>query len=142
MTKAMVDYFASRDYGREHRINIIPGYVEPSDMQEIKRIAWELGVEITLFPDTSNVLNGPQTGKFEMFPKGGVTVDALLRTGAALGTIGLGGMTSGPAARALDSKCKVHCEVLDLPIGIKATDAFIDTLRKMAGVPVPDSLSI
>jgi nitrogenase molybdenum-iron protein beta chain len=142
MTKAMVDYFATRDFNREHRINIIPGYVEPSDMQELKRIARELGVEVTMFPDTSNVLNGPQTGKFEMFPKGGVTIHELLRTGAALGTIGLGDMTSGPAARALDAKCKVPCEVLDLPIGIKATDVFIDKLRKMAGVPVPESLSI
>jgi nitrogenase molybdenum-iron protein beta chain len=142
MTKAMVDYFASRDFNREHRINIIPGYVEPSDMQEVKRIARALGIEITLFPDTSNVLNGPQTGKFEMFPRGGVTVDELLRTGAALGTIGLGDMTSGPAARAMDAKCKVPCEILDLPIGIKATDVFIDKLRKMAGVPVPESLNI
>jgi nitrogenase molybdenum-iron protein beta chain len=142
MTKAMVDYFASRDFNREHRINIVPGYVEPSDMQEIRRIAQELGAEITLFPDTSNVLNGPQTGKFEMFPRGGTTVDELMRTGAGLGTIGLGAMTSGPAVRALDSKCKVPCEVLDLPIGLKGTDLFIDTLRKMAGVPVPESLNI
>ncbi len=142
MTRAMVDYFATPDTHREHRVNIIPGYVEPSDMAEIRRIASELGIPATVFPDTSNVLNGPQTGKFEMFPKGGVTVQDLMRTGAAMGTIALGETASGAAARSLDARCKVHCEVLDLPIGLHGTDVFIDHLRRMAGVPVPDSLNI
>ena len=39
MTKAMVDYFAESTGKKSDRINIIPGYVEPSDMEEIKRMA-------------------------------------------------------------------------------------------------------
>lgn len=142
MTKAMVDYFAKPNGQKEECINIIPGWVEPSDMKEIKKIAGELGIRIIMFPDTENVLNGPQTGKFTMYPKGGVTLDALGKTGSSQGTIGLGPLTSGPAALALDTKCKVPCEILDLPIGIHATDRFVDTLRKMAGVNVPDSINI
>jgi nitrogenase molybdenum-iron protein beta chain len=111
-------------------------------MEEIKRIAGELGVSHILFPDTSNVLNGPQTGKFHLFPSGGVTVEELVRAGSSAGTVALGRLASGPAARALDTKCKVPCEILDLPIGLAATDAFIDTLRQIAGVHVPDSLNI
>lgn len=142
MTKAMVDYFAKPNGQKEEHINIIPGWVEPSDMKEIKRIAGELGIRIIMFPDTENVLNGPQTGKFTMYPKGGVTLDALAKTGSSQGTIGLGPLASGPAALALDAKCKVPCEILDLPIGIQATDRFVDALRKMAGVNVPESINI
>ena len=142
MTKAMVDYFATAGDHKEKCINLIPGWVEPSDMKEIKRIASEMGVTSILFPDTENVLNGPQTGKFNMYPKGGVTIDQLKKTGSSRGTIALGRMASGPAAVALDTKCKVPCEILDLPIGLKATDRFVDTLRKMAGVTVPDSLNL
>lgn len=142
MVKGMVDYFAQSNGHKERRINLIPGYVEPCDMEEIKRIAGELGVPIIMFPDTSNVLNGPQTGRFHMFPAGGVTVEELIRTGSSVGTVALGRLASGPAARALDTKCKVPCEILDLPIGLKATDTFIDTLRQIAGVTVPDSLNI
>ena len=69
MTKAMVDYFAQSNGKKIEQINIIPGYVEPSDMEEIKRIADMMGVHTVLFPDTSKVLNRPQTGKYEMFPK-------------------------------------------------------------------------
>ena len=45
MTKAMVDYFAQSNGKKIEQINIIPGYVEPSDMEEIKRIAGMMGVE-------------------------------------------------------------------------------------------------
>lgn len=142
MTKAMVDYFAASTGKKEDRINIIPGYVEPADMEEIKRMALELGIQTILFPDTSNVLNRPQTGKFEMYPRGGVTVDALMGTGDSKATVALGPMASGPAARALDTKCKVPCEILDLPIGLSATDRFVDALRKLGGVHVPDSINL
>jgi nitrogenase molybdenum-iron protein beta chain len=142
MVKGMVDYFAQANGHKESRINIIPGYVEPCDMEEIKRLCAELGVPTIMFPDTSNVLNGPQTGKFHMFPAGGVTVEELIAAGGSQGTVALGRLASGPAARALDTKFKVPCEILDLPIGLAATDTFIDTVRRIYGVHVPDSLNI
>ena len=142
MTKAMVDYFAESSGHKLDQINIIPGYVEPSDMEEIKRIVSEMGIRSVMFPDTSNVLNRPQTGRYDMFPKGGVTVDALRSTGDSRATIALGKLACGPAARALDSKCKVPCHILDLPIGLAATDAFVDTLRRTAGVSVPESIDV
>lgn len=141
MTKAMVDYFAESNGQKIEQLNIIPGYVEPSDMEEIKRIVSELGLRSVMFPDTSNVLNRPQTGRFDMFPRGGVTIEALRTTGKSKATIALGKLASGPAARALDSKCKVPCQVLDLPIGLAATDAFVDALRKVGGVSVPESIN-
>jgi len=141
MTRAMVDYFAKPNVHKKNQINIIPGWVEPADMNEIKRIARELEINTILFPDTENVLNCPQTGKFEMYPKGGVTIDELMQTGESMGSIALGRLSSAPAAMLLDTKCKVPCAILDLPIGIKATDRFVDTLRKMAGVNVPDIIT-
>lgn len=141
MTKAMVDYFSESTGQKIAQVNIIPGYVEPSDMEELKRIAEMMRVRVVMFPDTSKVLNRPQTGKYEMFPAGGVTVQALKTTGDSLATIGLGTLASGPAARALDTKCGVPCELLDLPIGFKATDRFVDTLRKTLGITVPESLT-
>lgn len=141
MTRAMVNYFSKSTGETTDQINIIPGYVEPSDMEEIKRIGDLMGIPTVLFPDTSGVLNRPQTGKYEMFPKGGVTVDALITTGDSRATVALGTIASGPAARALDNKCDVPCEILDLPIGFKATDRFVDVLRKTAGINVPEALN-
>lgn len=141
MVKAMVDYFSQNTGQKEKFINIIPGYVEPSDMAEIRRIADEMGVKNIMFPDTSGILNGPITGKGEMFPEGGVSVDDLMYTGDAKRTIALGEFSSGPAAKALDTKCKVPCEIMDVPIGLLATDRYVQKLSEVSGKPVADSLA-
>lgn len=141
MARAMVDYFAEPADRSENTVNLIPGFVEPSDMGEIKRLAAALGVETTMFPDTDGVLNTPLTGKYRMYPDGGVRVKALQNAGIAMGSIALGEQAAGPAARALDAKCKVGCTILDLPIGLSGTDAFIDALRRMAGVNVPEAIN-
>ncbi|WP_028313267.1 nitrogenase molybdenum-iron protein subunit beta [Desulfatibacillum aliphaticivorans] len=142
MVKAMVDYFATSTGAKTKAVNLIPGFVEPSDMAEIQRIAEVMGVPYIMFPDTSKVLNGPLTGKYKMFPEGGTTIEDLHMTGDSKGTIALGRTGAMAAARALDSKCKVPCEILDLPIGLQGTDAFVDKLRLMAGVNVPDVLNL
>jgi nitrogenase molybdenum-iron protein beta chain len=123
------------------KVNIIPGWVEPADMEEIKRLVKMIGVGFTLFPDTSGVLNGPLSGEFKMFPEGGTTVAELKATGDAIGTLALGEWCSADAARWLDANCKVPCRVLEMPFGLKATDRFIDALRTIAGVGVPDEIA-
>ena len=142
MTKAMVDYFAESNGKKTATVNLIPGYVEPSDMTEIKRLATLMGVNSIMFPDTSNVLNSALTGKYKMYPEGGVTVDELKATGSAAGTIALGEICSSAAAKALDSKCKVPCEILNLPVGLRDTDLYIDALRKMVGAHVPEEIDL
>jgi nitrogenase molybdenum-iron protein beta chain len=141
MTKAMVDYFAKTNGGKKKTVNIVPGFVEPADMAELKRLARMMDISPIVFPDTSKVLNAPMTGRFKMYPEGGITIEKIAETGNSIGTLGLGRIASAAAARALDVKCKVPCKILDLPIGLHATDEFIDTLRLVAGVNVPDALT-
>ncbi|WP_147820738.1 nitrogenase molybdenum-iron protein subunit beta [Salidesulfovibrio onnuriiensis] len=140
MVKAMA--LAAEKTGRKNgKINIIPGWVEPADMEEIKRLAAMVGVEFILFPDTSGVLNGPLSGEYHMFPEGGVTMKELRSAGDSMGTLALGEWCSADAARALDSAHKVPCRVLDMPFGLQATDRFIDALRTVAGVSVPEEIA-
>ncbi len=141
MTKSMVDYFSESTGEARDQINIIPGFVDPADMAEIKRIAAMMEVKIVIFPDTSGVLNAPQTGVHHMYPEGGVTVPQLISTGDSRATLALGQVASAPAGEALNSKCKVPLEILDLPIGLLATDRFINALRTAAGVEVPESVN-
>ncbi len=139
MVKGMVSYF-SQAGPQNKTINIIPGWVEPSDMREIKSICKLMGINTIMFPDTSDVLDCPQTGNFEFYPKGGTTIEELKLTGQSQMTLALGRTASLAAARELDTKCKVPYESLELPIGLRATDRFVDMLRKTARVDVPVSL--
>ncbi|MDD5348692.1 MAG: nitrogenase molybdenum-iron protein subunit beta [Chthoniobacteraceae bacterium] len=140
MTKAMVNYLSEKTGETKDQINVIPGFVDPSDMREMKRLAGELNVNIVLFPDTSDVLDTPQTGIYEMYPKGGATVEQIASAGDSIATLALGTFASHPAAIALEDKCSVPTALLELPIGVTATDEYIDALRNYAAVEVPASI--
>ena len=140
MTKAMVDYFAESDDNNKYRINVVPGYVDPPNMRETKLIFSEMGTDSIVFPDTSDVLDTPMTGRYTMFPKGGVTIDSFRKTGGSAATLALGSFASEAAAAALETKCGVPYRVLDLPIGVSATDRMIQAVMDITGIEPPASI--
>jgi nitrogenase molybdenum-iron protein beta chain len=142
MVTAMVDYFAdSSGQAVPDRVNVIPGWVEPADVREIKRLVRLMGLRAIVLPDTASVLDAPQTGVYQMYPKGGVTLDELRAIGDSAGTIALGPVCSAGAARQLQIKCKIKHASLPLPIGLQATDRFIMELRKYNGGHVPEDIA-
>ncbi len=141
MVKSIVDQVSESSGVKRDVVNLIPGFVEPSDMAEMKRLASEMGIKTLMFPDTSGVLNGPMTGRFKMYPAGGARLDEIRRAGDSVKTLALGSLAAGQAARSLDTKCKVDCEILDLPIGFLATDRYVEALRKSGDYNVPDSIT-
>ncbi len=143
MTNAMVTYFSETklsDGKKENYANIIPGFVNPADIREIKRLIEEMGIKYIMFPDTSGVVDSPMTGKFEMYPSGGTTIPELKKTGDAKLTISLGRFASQMAAESLEKKGKIPFVSLKEPIGIKATDEFLMALRGAFATEIPKSL--
>ncbi|MBN2640271.1 MAG: nitrogenase molybdenum-iron protein subunit beta [Victivallales bacterium] len=141
MVEGIIREFPVSTGTKNRKINIIPGWVEPSDMREIKALAKTMGVEIIMFPDTSDVMDAPQTGTHEFYPRGGTTIAQLEAAGDAKYTLALGKYCSEAGAIALENKCGIKFKTLDLPIGISATDRFISTLSNIAGIPVPQSIT-
>jgi nitrogenase molybdenum-iron protein beta chain len=141
MVMGLVSYFAQKTGVENYQVNLISGWVEPADMREIKRLAKKLQANTIMFPDTSGILDSPLTGNYEMYPKGGTTIPELISAGDAKFTIGLGQFATEEAAKKLEYKCKVKYELADLPIGLLATDRFITTLSRHAGVKIPKSMS-
>ncbi|MBT8764534.1 nitrogenase molybdenum-iron protein subunit beta [Desulfohalobiaceae bacterium Ax17] len=140
MVSGIVKYLAEGGEKKENQVNVIPGFVEPSDMREIKRILRVMGIDGIVFPDTSDVLDTPMRGEYQMYPKGGVTIEDLKRTGTSKMTLALGAFASEPAAIALEQKCGVPFKTLEAPIGVKATDKFIQALMDATGKEIPESL--
>jgi nitrogenase molybdenum-iron protein beta chain len=75
-----------------------------------------------------------------MYGSGGTTVDELRSTGDSKATLALGHAASAPAGELLDSQCKVQLYELDVPIGLGATDRFIQTLGEVSNMAIPDSI--
>lgn len=141
MVKGFIDYFAITTDEPKRQLNIIPGWVEPSDMREMKRLVAAMNIESVMLPDTSDVLDAPMTGKYEMYAKGGTTIPEMASMGESMHTIALGEWASQDPAIHLENKCKVPFSTLELPIGLKATDRFITELAKVGKVSVPQSIT-
>ncbi len=141
MTKAMVKYFSQASTpAKKDQVNIVPGFVNPGDMREIKRLTAQLGIPYIMFPDTCGVVDTPLTGEYQMFPKGGVTLDQLADAGNSRLTLALGRFASFDAADTLEKKCQVPVTLLKTPIGVKATDDMIMALIRTFGGEVPAEL--
>lgn len=140
MMSGFIRYLAEKTDKPNGRVAVFPGFVNPGDMRELRRIAKILGVPITLFPDTSGVMDAPMTGRFEMYPRGGTPVDDVIGLGDCSLTLALGELTSEEPAIELDRKCGVDYELLPLPIGIEATDRFVMALAKLFNADIPYAL--
>lgn len=138
MTRAMVSYLAEATLDAKlEQVNIIPGFVNPGDMREIKRLVNLMGIPFIMFPDTSGVMDAPMTGQYAMYPPGGTTLHQLQACGDSCLTLALGSYASSDAAHQLERKCRVPAAILKTPIGIRATDDFILALRGTFAREVP-----
>ena len=137
MVKGLVTYLAENSGRKRNQINIIPGWVEPADMRELRRLSRAMGINPNIFPDTSDVMDAPQTGRHEFYPRGGAPIEEIRHAGDSRATLALGPTASEAAALALEEKCEVRAETLELPIGLVATDRFINALRHRSGIRVP-----
>ncbi|HWT77014.1 MAG TPA: nitrogenase component 1 [Mobilitalea sp.] len=140
MVAGFIRYLSKSSGKKNGKVAILPGFVNPGDMREMKRIAKEMGVSYSMLPDTSGVMDSPMTGKFELYPKGGTTVEEIIALGDSSQTIAFGKFASEVPAEALSKKCNVPYKLLPLPIGIGRTDEYIMALQSYTKVAVPYSI--
>ncbi len=141
MVKSFVKTFAESTGDKAKRLNILSGWVEPADMREIKRLTEMMDVNYVMLPDTSDVLDAPMTGRHEMFPKGGTTIPEMVSMGDSKHTLALGHWCTRDAAVELENKCKVRFSIEDIPLGLRATDRYIQALSKHASKSVPEAIN-
>jgi nitrogenase molybdenum-iron protein beta chain len=141
MVVSIIKYLSERTGETKNQINLIPGFVEPADIRELKRLCQLLGAPAVVLPDTSGVLDGPLDGEYHMYPRGGTTIPEIKSMGDSMATLALGHFASHPAGVALENLHQVPAAFLELPIGVAATDAFIQSLRPY-GSGVPAELEI
>lgn len=140
MVDGFIKYLSVSTGKKNGKVNLIPGFVNPGDMREMKRLASTMGVSYTMLPDTSGVMDSPMTGKFEMYPKGGTTVEEIIELGDSNLTLALGKFASELGAQTLKKKCGVPYKTLGLPIGIEKTDEYIMELQAYSQQEVPYEL--
>lgn len=123
-----------------HQLNVVCGPMSPADMRFLKDLVASFGIQAVFVPDLSDNLDRPRLDVYDRTPTGGTPLDRVASMAGSALTIELG--TFVPAAfspgELLRERYGVPCTRLDLPIGLRATDALIDELAAFAGVRIPD----
>ncbi|MFI3226525.1 MAG: nitrogenase component 1 [Clostridia bacterium] len=140
MMMGFINYLTEKTDETNGKTAIFPGWVNPGDCREIKRIASAMGIDYTMFPDFDGTLDVPMTGKYEYYGEGGTTIAEIEGLGSSANSIALGQFASGEAMTLLEKKFGVKGDLLPMPVGVSFTDKLVMTLRRDAIKEVPKSL--
>ncbi|HWQ80232.1 MAG TPA: nitrogenase component 1 [Anaerovoracaceae bacterium] len=140
MMSGFINYLSEKTKVLTNQIGIFPGFVNPADIREMKRIAGLMKTPFIMFPDQSGVMDAPMTGNYEMYPKGGTSIEDIRRLGDCRKVLAFGLFTSLEPANVLKRKCDVPYAGMPLPIGIANTDSYIMELKKISQEEVPSEL--
>lgn len=122
-------------------VNIFPGMLSPADLRHVKQIAADFGLKAMVLPDYSESLDGELWSEYHRIPSGGTPVNDIINCKAASASIELGHVLAKmpeTAAAYLQNNFDVPAHRLGLPIGIRQTDLFLNTLAAVSGSPVPE----
>lgn len=120
------------------KINVIPGFDGYSgDLREIKRLLDAMGVDYTLLADYSDVVDGGNTGTYELYPEGGTPLADAADAVNAKATISLQRASTVKTGQYIANDWGQEFVTVMEPIGINATDAFLAEVTRLTGRPVP-----
>jgi nitrogenase molybdenum-iron protein NifN len=120
------------------RVNVLPGcHLTPGDLDEIRTIMEDFGLEPSFLPDLAGSLDGHIPDEFVPTTIGGISVDEVAAMGQAAWTIAIGAQMR-PAAEAMEKKTGIPFRVFERLCGLTPNDEFIVFLSEISGRPVPE----
>lgn len=134
MMCGFINYLSESTGVPNGKVAIFPGWMNPGDLVEIKRLADICGLEYIMFPDQSGVMDAPLLGTYEMYPEGGTRISEIKDLGNCRCVLALGEMISAEPCFALERKCKVPHKMIPYPIGVENTDEFVMQTVKLSGI--------
>lgn len=132
------------------RITLLPGMVSPADLRYMKELLEDYGIKYTIFPDYSETLDNEYTAEYQLIPTGGTPIYEIKRMGDSKGIIEFGTKFNKGVSRSkdigtvktagewLESTYYIKNHQMPLPIGISATDRFVEALSEITGKELPE----
>lgn len=138
--ESMLKAFAKKSGTPNGKINLITGWVNPGDVTALKHLLKMMEIDATVLFEIES-FDSPlmPSGQCEV-SHGDTTVEDMISTGDAIGTIALNRYEGGKAAKYLEKNFQVPSIIGPTPIGIRNTDTFLQHLKEMTGKPIPAAL--
>ncbi|MDR1639648.1 MAG: nitrogenase molybdenum-iron protein subunit beta [Clostridiales bacterium] len=137
MMTGFMSYLTKKTGASNGKTAIFPGWANPGDIRQLKKICSLMNVPIIMFPDHTGVMDAPMTGKYEFYPEGGTTIPEIASLGDCKGVVALGEIASLAPAEMMKKKWEVPFVMLPQPIGVSFTDQFVMALRLVSKTEVP-----
>lgn len=138
----LVELAGEKAPSHDGSINVVPGFdTYPGNLREIKRLLAVMGVPFRMLADNSDVVDAPNFGSYELYPEGGTTLKEAAEAINARATVMLQRYPTLKTAEYIRGEWEQEVVVAN-PIGVGGTDAFLDEVSRISGLPVPRSLEI
>lgn len=124
------------------KINMIPGWVNPGDIRELKHILREMGLHGLWLTDYAETLDGGFYSPRPHFPRGGTTVEELRSSSRSIATVAMQRHVGGEAAHVYERRHGVPAHILTMPVGLANTDTLVATLEEISGHAIPEALQV
>lgn len=136
--RSMVDQLCTTKAPDTGRVNILPNMVSCEDVRHLYDICRDFNIDATILPDISETLDGPALEDYVKIPSGGTPVSEIREMSGGVGTIEFGRclpkMTGGTS---LEARFGVTNHRLGLPMGLRESDRFFETLEDVSGTIMP-----
>jgi nitrogenase molybdenum-iron protein NifN len=121
------------------RVALFPGMVSAADLRYLKELGADFGLSLTLLPDYSETMDGATWSEYEKLQSGGTPLAAIRALGGVGTTIEFGRVLEGAdtGGTVLHNKFAIPRRLLGLPVGIRESDVFFNTLAELAGRETP-----
>jgi nitrogenase molybdenum-iron protein NifN len=137
IVETMVDAPKSAARRDPAKVNVLPGcHLTPGDLDELRTIIEDFGLEPTFLPDLAGSLDGHIPDDFTPTTIGGVGVDEISMMGQASWTIAIGAQMRR-AAEAMQERTGVPFRLFERLCGLEANDALMAFLTEISGRPAP-----
>lgn len=124
------------------KVNIITSLLSPADTRYLKQLLEMFEIDYILFPDISENLDGEHREQYQRLPSSGTPIDEISKMASAKITIELSTFVEEKLspAKYLSDIYNVPYVRLNLPIGIRDTNALIEQLCIISGKPIPEAI--
>ncbi len=139
--KSLVTYFAA-PLPRTQRVVLFPNMVSSADIRYLKELLADFALDHIILPDYSCTLDGGPWDGYQKIPSGGTSVEDLAKLGGFAFAIELGRSPAGQesASAYLEHKFTLKRYTTGLPIGIQATDEFMQILETISRQSPPQAI--
>jgi len=122
---------------KNNKINVITSAISPKDTRFLKKAFALFDIEIILLPDLSDNLDGGFKDTYSRLPKGGTSIESIREMAGAKLTIELTNLEIDSApGKYLEETYGVPYKRLNIPTGLRDTDAFYNLLSKISKKPI------